>query len=134
MSTTDSTLEVVQDDARAAYHARRKSAVDVKIIATARRLLSRDGRLTIETVAAESGVAKTTIYRRYPDAPSLTAAALTPDNDDASVPTIDELAVDLMELLETAGVHQAYGLPVPFLLEAIGKKAARDARAVRDAA
>jgi AcrR family transcriptional regulator len=39
-----------------------------RLLAAAGRILSRDGyaRLTMERVAAESGVAKTTLYRRWP--------------------------------------------------------------------
>jgi AcrR family transcriptional regulator len=47
---------------------RRKTGTGGRALATAAEILRRDGysRLTIERVAAESGVAKTTIYRRWP--------------------------------------------------------------------
>src|SRR5579864_7034095 len=47
-----------------------------RAVAAAARILGRDGyaRLTMERVAAESGVAKTTLYRRWP-----TKAALCMD-------------------------------------------------------
>jgi AcrR family transcriptional regulator len=46
----------------------RKTGAGGRVLATAAEILRRDGysRLTIERVAAESGVAKTTIYRRWP--------------------------------------------------------------------
>jgi AcrR family transcriptional regulator len=46
----------------------RKAGTGERALATAAEILRRDGysRLTMERVAAESGVAKTTIYRRWP--------------------------------------------------------------------
>jgi AcrR family transcriptional regulator len=48
------------------------------ILQAALELLTESGydRLSIESVAARSGVAKTTIYRRWPDKASLVAAAI----------------------------------------------------------
>ena len=57
----------VREHPAAAYHARRRSEVDAKILKTARTILNEEGlaALTVERVAADSGVAKTTIYRRF---------------------------------------------------------------------
>jgi AcrR family transcriptional regulator len=52
---------------------------DERIIAAAQKLLATKGfaRLSIEGVAAESGVAKTTIYRRFSDRVDLATAAIS---------------------------------------------------------
>jgi len=54
----------------------RPSTTRERAVAAASRILRREGyaRLTMERVAAESGVAKTTLYRRWP-----TRAALCMD-------------------------------------------------------
>jgi AcrR family transcriptional regulator len=51
---------------------------DRRIVAAAQKLLATEGfgRMSIEAVAAESGVAKTTIYRRYSDKTELAVAAI----------------------------------------------------------
>ena len=56
----------------------RAATTDRKIVAAVLSLLVREGpaRVTIESVAAESGVAKTSIYRRYDNSPQLLEAAL----------------------------------------------------------
>lgn len=57
----------------------RRAETDRSIHAAALRLLRTGGpaAVTIEAVAAESGVAKTTIYRRYADREAVLRAALT---------------------------------------------------------
>jgi AcrR family transcriptional regulator len=51
---------------------------DERILAAAQKLLTTEGfaRMSIEAVASESGVAKTTIYRRYSDKVALATAAI----------------------------------------------------------
>jgi AcrR family transcriptional regulator len=51
---------------------------DERILAAAQKLLATQGfsRMSIEAVAAESGVAKTTIYRRFSDKADLATAAI----------------------------------------------------------
>lgn len=68
----------VREHPAAAYHARRRSEVDAKILASAREILNGEGlsALTVERVAAESGVAKTTIYRRFKHRYDLATAAI----------------------------------------------------------
>jgi len=57
----------------------RREETDRSIRGAALRLLGEGGpaAVTVEAVAAESGVAKTTIYRRYPDREALLRAVLT---------------------------------------------------------
>lgn len=68
----------VREHPAAAYHARRRSEVDAKILKTARQILNDEGlaALTVERVAADSGVAKTTIYRRFKHRLDLATAAI----------------------------------------------------------
>ncbi len=68
----------VREHPAAAYHARRRSEVDAKILKTARDVLNNEGlaALTVERVAADSGVAKTTIYRRFKHRLDLATAAV----------------------------------------------------------
>lgn len=68
----------IREHPAAAYHARRRSEVDAKILKTARDVLYNEGlaSLTVERVAADSGVAKTTIYRRFKHRLDLATAAI----------------------------------------------------------
>lgn len=76
MATPENTT--VREHPAAAYHARRRSEVDAKILKTARQILNDEGlaALTVERVAADSGVAKTTIYRRFKHRLDLATAAI----------------------------------------------------------
>ncbi|MBJ7472069.1 MAG: TetR/AcrR family transcriptional regulator, partial [Solirubrobacteraceae bacterium] len=76
MATPENTT--VREHPAAAYHARRRSEVDAKILKTARKILNDEGlaALTVERVAADSGVAKTTIYRRFKHRLDLATAAI----------------------------------------------------------
>src|SRR5690242_11162382 len=58
--------------------ARRDPEADRQILETAHRLLRELGydRLTIDAVARETGVARTTVYRRYRDKADLVSAAI----------------------------------------------------------
>src|ERR1043165_211140 len=78
-----------------------------RAVAAAARILQRDGyaRLTMERVAAESGVAKTTLYRRWP-----TKGALCMDlyldlaGRELAMPDTGTIAGDLKRIIETV-VH-----------------------------
>ncbi|HEX8155614.1 MAG TPA: TetR/AcrR family transcriptional regulator [Thermoanaerobaculia bacterium] len=58
----------------------RREGADEEILATALELLRAKGYrdLTVDDVAAQAGVAKTTVYRRWPSKGVLVAAALAP--------------------------------------------------------
>jgi AcrR family transcriptional regulator len=81
--------------------------VDRRILAaTFRQLIEVGyGALTIEAVAADAGVAKTTIYRRYPTKPELAVAALSVEVPFAP-PATDLDARDALD----AFVHQAIAM------------------------
>src|SRR6266700_216727 len=78
-----------------------------RLLASAGDLLRRDGysRLTMERVAAESGVAKTTLYRHWP-----TKAALCMDlyldisGRELNIPATGNVASDLRHIIKTV-VH-----------------------------
>src|SRR5437762_3347830 len=78
-----------------------------RVLAAAGRILRRHGysQLTMERVAAESGVAKTTLYRRWP-----TKAALCMDlyldisGRELNMPDTGSLAGDLRHIIKTV-VH-----------------------------
>ena len=81
----------------------RSRDADKAILTAALRLLSEHGygQMSIEGVAAEAGVGKTTIYRRYPGKIDLATAALSSLLMEAGpVPDSGDVLTDLIELLE----------------------------------
>lgn len=88
----------------------RDSRVDAQIVAAAREVLADEGfdRFTVEAVAARSGVAKTTVYRRYPSRDELIRGSLVSLNDDlaertAEGTTRDRLVRVLADIREAPG-------------------------------
>ena len=85
------------------YALRRVARTHDRVISATERILRADGyaRLTMERVAAESGVAKTTLYRRWP-----TKAALCMDlyleiaGRELHVPDTGDLAKDLRYIVD----------------------------------
>jgi AcrR family transcriptional regulator len=61
-------MRTITQQTAAAPESQRRSKTRDRLLAAAGRILRRDGyaRLTMERVAADSGVAKTTLYRRWP--------------------------------------------------------------------
>jgi AcrR family transcriptional regulator len=75
---------------------------DDAILEACRVLLEKRGygRLSIDEVAAAAGVAKTTVYRRWPSKPQLVAAAVTPlYQHSLEVPDTGHLRLDLLALV-----------------------------------
>ncbi|UQA60552.1 TetR/AcrR family transcriptional regulator [Polyangium aurulentum] len=60
------------------------------------------GALRVEDVAARSGVAKTTIYRRWPTKAELVAASLRAANEEQEPPDTGSLRGDLLAVLMSA--------------------------------
>ena len=88
----------------------RDSRADREIIAAALHLLADEGfdRFSVEEVAVRSGVAKTTIYRRYARRDDLIRGALESLNDDLSERSVEGATRDrLVRILE--GIRQAPG-------------------------
>jgi AcrR family transcriptional regulator len=87
----------------AAQRGRPRSAeADRAILEAALHVLERDGfaRMSMDSVAEEAGVGKTTIYRRYRDKADLLTGALAALRDDDEVPDSGDTRADLLELLE----------------------------------
>lgn len=61
----------------------RRSGADEKILSVAQRLLKQTGykEFSVDAVHARTGIAKTTIYRRWPTKAALAAAAMAPMPD-----------------------------------------------------
>src|SRR5436190_3762571 len=75
-----------------------------RVLSAAGEILRRDGygRLTMERVAAESGVAKTTLYRRWPTKAALCMELyLEVAGRELRVPDFGDLARDLRYITDT---------------------------------
>ena len=92
-----------QQRTRESWGARRQTKTRERVLSAAGQILRREGysRLTMERVAAESGVAKTTLYRRWP-----TKAALCMDlyldiaGRELNVPDTGDVASDLRHIAD----------------------------------
>lgn len=83
---------------------------DRLILQTAHRLLRERGydRLTMDAVAREAGVARTTVYRRYRDKADLVSAAIETLRDPAKRTSSGDARRDLTAHLED--VRRSYGM------------------------
>jgi AcrR family transcriptional regulator len=83
---------------------------DRLILETAKRLLRELGydRLTMDGVAKEAGVARTTVYRRYRDKADLVSAAIDTLRDPSKRPNSGDARRDLIAHLEN--VRRNYGM------------------------
>lgn len=90
--------------------ARKDPEADRLILETAHRLLREQGydRLTMDAVAREAGVARTTVYRRYKDKADLVSAAIETLRAPGKRPATGDARRDLIAHLE--GVRRNYGL------------------------
>jgi AcrR family transcriptional regulator len=80
----------------------RVEGTDSRIIETAERLLLQRSYalLTVDEVAAAAGIAKTTLYRRWPSKGALAAAVVASLAPATELPSHGTLAADLTALLE----------------------------------
>ncbi len=93
------------------------------VLGAAAQLLAEEGfgRITIDGVAARSGVARSTIYRNFPDRPALLAEAFAHLLDFDDPPDTGRLADDLLAFgrqLAEGLDHGPWGPVVASLLEA----------------
>src|SRR4051812_28871640 len=94
--------------------------VDEAIVAAAVKQLLEGGlqRMTVPTVAAAAGVAKTTVYRRYSTPAQLALAATGRLNAGAQDPDRGSTRTDLIETLEQVGQRIAPTVTATVLVEA----------------
>ena len=78
------------------------AAADRLILETAKRLMREQGyeRLTIDAVAKQAGVARTTVYRRYRDKAELVSAAIDTLRDPSKRPNTGDARADLVAHVE----------------------------------
>jgi AcrR family transcriptional regulator len=90
--------------------ARKDPEADRLILETAHRLLRELGydRLTMDAVAREAGVARTTVYRRYRDKADLVSAAIETLRAPVSRPATGDARRDLIAHLDN--VRRSYGV------------------------
>ncbi|MGN6169481.1 MAG: TetR/AcrR family transcriptional regulator, partial [Solirubrobacteraceae bacterium] len=90
--------------------ARKDPEADRLILETAHRLLREQGydRLTMDAVAREAGVARTTVYRRYRDKADLVSAAIETLRAPVRRSTCGDARRDLISHLES--VRRNYGV------------------------
>src|SRR5712691_2467974 len=83
------------------WGARRQTKTRERVLSAAGEILRREGysRLTMERVAAESGVAKTTLYRRWPTKAALCMHLyLDTAGRELNVPDTGDVASDLRHI------------------------------------
>ena len=85
----------------------RGAATEQAILQATRELLAEGGvqHLTIEGVAARSGVAKTTIYRRYRDKDDLALSVVLDMVEQVMLPVLGDTRAELVQFV-SAAVHQ----------------------------
>jgi AcrR family transcriptional regulator len=102
---TDMNLTSDNEKPAAARHVRRRARTEQAILAAGEELIAEGGvdGLTIEGVAARSGVAKTTIYRRWRDKDELALAILVDRTATISPPPdVGDTRKELLTFLKTA--------------------------------
>jgi AcrR family transcriptional regulator len=102
-------------DARPRRGRPRDADVDRRILAAARETVAAQGYagLSIDAVAERAGVAKTTLYRRWPTKARLVADLVSRMQDEARLTETDDIVADLTRL--TAGIAaslSAVGAPL----------------------
>jgi AcrR family transcriptional regulator len=106
------------------YALQRQTRTRDRVLAAAGQILQNDGypRLTMARVAAESGVAKTTIYRRWPTKAALCMELyLDVAEKELRVPDTGDLATDLQYISATVVRLQTRTVAGPALLGLIAE-------------
>jgi AcrR family transcriptional regulator len=105
----------------------RREGADEEILHVARTLLHETGYrdLTVDAVADRAGVAKTTVYRRWPTKGDLVAAALAPLALPDDAKTLLRETAEVLEGVDDLGVIRAIVQPRRAKLAEITGDAAR---------
>ena len=103
-------MESTETPERRRPGARKDPEADRLILETAHRLLHEHGydRLTMDAVAREAGVARTTVYRRYRDKADLVSAAIETLRAPVKRSASGDARLDLIAQLES--VRRNYGV------------------------
>ncbi len=106
----------------------RNAAIAGKVLAAAAEELRRGGYegLSIDRVAERAGVAKTTLYRRWPSKAELVVALITTLREDVPFEPSDDPRRDLTELVTAIAANLA--ATPPSLIADLAAAAARDPR------
>src|SRR5215831_1359652 len=103
---------------------RRRTRTKDRVLAAAGRILQRHGyaRLTMERVAGESGVAKTTLYRRWPNKAALCMDLyLEVASRELRAPDTGDIASDLKQIFMTVVRLQTRTVAGPALVGLIAE-------------
>ncbi|HLY50119.1 MAG TPA: TetR/AcrR family transcriptional regulator [Solirubrobacteraceae bacterium] len=103
-------MESTQVQERRRPGARKDPEADRLILETTHRLLREQGyeRLTIDAVAREAGVARTTVYRRYKDKADLVSAAIETLRTPVKRSPTGDARLDLIAHVES--IRRNYGI------------------------
>ena len=90
----------------------RREGADEEILAVAREMLSAGGyaELNVDAVAERAGVAKTTVYRRWPSKGALIAALIPPPGDYADADSVLRDVQSLLAPLANADDDEVFGV------------------------
>lgn len=102
----------------------KKTGTRERALSTAAAILGRDGysRLTMERVAAESGVAKTTLYRRWPTRAALCMELyLEVAARELQIPDTGDVASDLRQIVNTVVYLQTRTVAGPAFIGVIAE-------------
>ncbi len=89
----------------------RDTGVEERVVAVAREMLREGGyaRFAVDQVADRAGVAKTTVYRRWPSRDHLVVAAVATFLDDVAIEETGDLRADLVRI--AAAIATGLGQP-----------------------
>ena len=90
----------------------RREGADEEILAVAREMLAEGGyaELNVDAVAERAGVAKTTVYRRWPSKGALIAALIPPPGDYADADSVLRDVQSLLAPLANADDDEVFGV------------------------